>query len=66
MDQFKGGGSRTGPKSLLSVAIYPNDDAAEKGLDRVKEYLKGRTDGVEDTFFMEGPVGLNHANPMKP
>lgn len=52
----------TGPDSALSVAIYPDDKMAEIGLKKIDAYLKDSSQGIKDSFHLEGEVTLKHLN----
>ena len=53
----------TSPDSVLSVAIYSDDKMAEIGLNKIDAYLKDRSQGIKDSFHLEGEVTLKHCHP---
>ena len=53
----------TSPDPVLSVAIYPDDKIAEIGLNKIDSYLKDRSQGIKDSFHLEGEVTLKHCHP---
>ena len=46
---------RTGPQSLLSVGVYPDQETAEATLEGRKKNIEDR-DYVKESFFYEGDV----------
>jgi hypothetical protein len=48
---------RTGPKSLLSLSVYPDQETAEATLEGRKQHIEDR-DYVKDTFYYEGEVSF--------
>ena len=53
---------RTGPLSGMSVAIYKDQETADKNLDARKKMIAGFTNTFKDIWHMEGNVSLNHIN----
>ena len=49
---------QTGPTSVLNVAIYPNEAAADITLDAREKWFESVSNHIEDTFFYEGNVYL--------
>ena len=47
---------RTGNTSIINTTIYPDEDAAKKGLEKRSKWLKGYSNVIADTFFYEGDV----------
>ena len=48
---------RTGPKSLLSLSIYPDQETCEATLAGRKKHIDNR-DHVKDSFYYEGEVSF--------
>ena len=48
---------RTGPKSLLSLSIYPDQETCEATLVGRKKHIDNR-DYVKDSFYYEGEVSF--------
>ena len=48
---------RTGPKSLLSLSIYPDQETCEATLAGRKKHIDNR-DYVKDSFYYEGKVSF--------
>ena len=48
---------RTGPKSLLSLAVYPDKETAEATLEGRKKHV-GDNDYVKDSFYYDGTVSF--------
>ena len=53
---------RTGPTSVMSVALYPDIETANGTLEARKEMLEEFMDTVKDLWHMEGSVSLHHIN----
>jgi len=54
---------RTGPTSGMSIAIYPDEETAEKTLEARAEMLSQFNGTFKDIWHMQGDVSLNHVNP---
>ena len=50
---------RTGPKSTISIALYPSFESAETNLKWRNKLLKMMEPHLKDTFYHEGEVSLN-------
>ena len=50
---------RTGPKSAISIALYPSFESAETNLEGRNKLLKMMEPHLKDTFYHEGEVSLN-------
>ena len=50
---------RTGPKSAISIALYPSFESAETNLKGRNKLLKMMEPHLKDTFYHEGEVSLN-------
>tara|TARA_A200000113_G_C8659703_1_gene288650 strand:- start:53 stop:334 length:282 start_codon:yes stop_codon:yes gene_type:complete len=46
---------RTGPQSLLSLGVYPDEETAHANLEGRKKTVEDR-EWVKDTFYYEGDV----------
>ena len=46
---------RTGPQSLLSLGVYPDQETAQASLEGRKKAVEDR-EWVKDTFYYEGDV----------
>ena len=53
---------RTGPTSVMSVALYPDIETANGTLEARKEMLEEFMDTGKDLWHMEGSVSLHHIN----
>ena len=53
---------RTGPTSVMSVAIYPDIGTANSTLQARKDMLEEFLDTFKDLWHMEGEVSLHHVN----
>lgn len=47
---------RTGPASLMSIAIYPSYESAESNLAARNQYHEKIKANLKDTFYYEGDV----------
>ena len=54
---------RTGPKSVLSLAIYPSFEDAEKNLLGREKFQKAVKAQVIDSFYYEGDLTYFYLNP---
>ena len=50
---------RSGPKSAISIALYPSFERAETNLEGRNKLLKMMEPHLKDTFYHEGEVSLN-------
>ena len=48
---------RTGPKSLLSLSVYPDQETAEATLEGRKRHVEDN-EYVKDSFYYEGAVSF--------
>jgi len=48
---------RTGPQSLLSLSVYPDQETAEATLEGRKKHVEDN-DYVKDSFYYEGDVSF--------
>ena len=53
---------RTGPTSVMSVALYPDLETANNTLEARKDMLEEFLHTVKDLWHMEGAVSLHHMN----
>ncbi|MGB0608698.1 MAG: hypothetical protein ACPGNR_09820 [Paracoccaceae bacterium] len=53
---------RTGPTSVMSVALYPDIETANSTLQARKDMLEEFMGTVKDLWHMEGEVSLHHVN----
>ena len=53
---------RTAETSGMSVAIFKDEQTAEKALDNRKRMLDSFTDTFKDYWHLQGPVSLNFVN----
>ena len=47
---------RTGPKSVMSVAVYPSKESADSNLPARKVYQDRLSANIKDSFYHEGEV----------
>ena len=57
---------RTGPTSLMSLAIYPNDESASSNLEARSKFQKEIEKTLTDSFFHEGKVSYFYQPKKEP
>ncbi len=55
---------QTGPKSIMSLAIYPSYEEAEKNLEGRQRFQKAIEGALVDSFYYEGDLTYFYKNPM--
>ena len=57
---------RTGPTSVMSVAIYPSYESAASNLEARKKFQDEIEESLKDSFFHEGEVSYFYQSEPKP
>ena len=55
---------QTGPKSIMSLAIYTSYEEAEKNLEGRQRFQEAIEGAIVDSFYYEGDLTYFYKNPM--
>ena len=53
--------TRTGPESLLHVAVYQNQEDVDTSLKAIEEFMVNWKGSIKDAIYLHGPVSLNYS-----
>ena len=53
--------TRTGPESLLNVAVYQNQEDVDSSFKATEDFMANWKGGIKDAIYLHGPVSLNYS-----
>ena len=53
--------TRTGPESLLNVAVYQNQEDVDSSFKATEDFMAKWEGSIKDAIYLHGPVSLNYS-----